>query len=264
MKTLIICLLFSFSAYAQKPVKIAVLDTGFDLKSDWEDASEFGLKKPVLCKKGHKDFTGTSIQDTHGHGTHVAGIIAKYAKKKYCLVILKTHDSTSLSQDETYRAINHAIKIGVDVISYSGGGSSFILKEYLAVKKALDAGILLVTAAGNDNERHDYQIHSVKIMIKSNKRHDYKIKYINRRTLAITSKRQKGYYPAAYDSRIISVKSYNNSERHGFSNYGDAYGYQDNGENVLSLLPNNVYGKMSGTSMATPKKTAQIINNWDF
>ena len=65
-------------------ITIAVIDTGLR-----KDIVEQGYSKGI-CKIGHKDFTGTGINDDHGHGTNISGLIHKYAKGlKYCQVIIK-------------------------------------------------------------------------------------------------------------------------------------------------------------------------------
>lgn len=269
----LLTILFSITVHAKNPIKVAVLDSGFDFKSTWQDAKSQGLVVPKLCKEGHKDFTNTNLNDNHGHGTHVAGIIAKYAgNADYCLVILKIYDPKTRSiepEASTTKAMRYARAIGASIINYSGGGVGFNIGEYIEVKKNLDSGIVIVAAAGNEKEQNDYQIHSVKFSYFGKNSelamYRYTITYINRKTLQITDKAPKNpYYPAAYDPRIISVMSYDKTKRHSFSNYGAAYNSMSDGYDILSLMPDNMYGKLSGTSMAAPKKTGQIIENWDI
>lgn len=256
---------------SKKIIRVAVIDTGFDFNSEWKDASKFGLKKPKLCDKGHKDFTETGLQDNHGHGTHVAGIIAANTKvENYCLVIIKSFDtkSTKNSVSASTQAFSYALDIGVDIINYSSGGRAFDLKEYLVIKNILDKGIALVAAAGNNSEKIDHLVYNVAFqydrLYAGNKvMYDFKITYLNKDSLKITDKApENSYYPAAYDSRIISVQNFIGKKRVSSSNYGAAFGYSENGHEVYSLLPNNRYGKMTGTSQAAPKVAAKIINNW--
>ncbi len=267
-----ISILYSINGYAEDikynkdTIKIAVLDTGYDFNSNWKyslNMGKFGLKKPKLCKSGHKDFTNTDIQDDHGHGTHIVGLIAKEAKDaNYCMIILKTWSPVSkiIGGLANYNAIVYAVDMGVDIINYSGGGKTFYLKEYLAVKKALDKGIVLVMAAGNERERVDY--HVLKVSIKD-KRTPY---YIHRKTGHITTKTPKNtYFPAGYDPRIISVE---NIDKKGkllsSSNYGETSYHQEVGDSVMSLIPNNKLAKMTGTSQATAVRTGKIVNKWDI
>lgn len=207
-----------------KQIKVAVIDTGFDFNSKWSI-------QPKLCATGHKDFTGTGLQDNHGHGTHIAGLIAKYAgEANYCLVIIKFFDPKEYKPDNVKHstdAFNYAVDQEVDVINYSGGGTEYSEEEYNAVLKALNADITIVAAAGN--ERSD---------------------------LTKTT-----YYPALYDSRIEVVGAIDaNADRIPASNYGPQVDAYEQGKNVLSNLPNNSYGYMTGTSQATAIHTGKIVN----
>src|SRR5574337_1152024 len=73
-----------------KPTVIAVIDTGFGVEDKGED-KWLGQENVKLCKFGHKNFVDDNNSDkfdtkspvpvdTHGHGTHIAGIIDKYAR----------------------------------------------------------------------------------------------------------------------------------------------------------------------------------------
>jgi minor extracellular protease Epr len=217
------------SAAKAEPIKIAVIDTGFDFNSNWPAATKLGLTKPKLCKAGHKDFTKTGLKDTHGHGTHIAGLIAKYADNAdYCLVILKFYDSRATTSNlrSIVDAINYAVSLKVDFINLSLGGVHPSELERQAVLNALNANIRVVSAAGNE---------------KSN--------------LA-----QKGYYPALYDSRIVVVGATKETgERLPASNYGPQVTYTAIGHEVLSLGLNNTFVKESGTSQATAKITGFLV-----
>lgn len=256
---------------SEKIIKVAVIDTGFDFKSNWFRFSKIGYKKPQLCDGLHRDFTNTSVQDQNGHGTHVAGIISRKVRhKKYCLIIIKAWRA-GLTDIETIRAIessfNYALSAGADIINYSGGGSTFDLAEYVAVKRALDSGIIVVAAAGNDAKKIDYVVHSVQTKLRhyENRKilYEAKVTFLNRKTLRVTHEEPKNaYYPATYDSRIIAVMNYAGDKPSQSSNYGHAFTYKEDGEGVISLGLNNSLVRMTGTSQAAPKKVAQIINNW--
>lgn len=206
-----------------KTIKVAVIDTGFDFKATWQPNSDDLPRKPTLCRTGHTDFTGTGINDSHGHGTHIAGLIGKYAGyADYCLVILKYYkpdtDITNLAN--SILAINLAIDQKVDVINYSGGGLLKSELECAAIVQALDKGIKVVAAAGN--ERLDLD--------------------------------KFNYYPALCDPRVIVVEGLDSfGNRVPSSNYSThkITTVKELGNHVLSTLPNGQYGYMTGTSQAT-------------
>jgi len=103
---MMVCAINSKAETANKLLKIAVIDTGISLDRI-QDAS--------LCKTGHKDFTGYGLNDNHGHGTHIYGLIDQYAKNiklktnsdvallsktsvSYCQIIIKFYDLESTSR----------------------------------------------------------------------------------------------------------------------------------------------------------------------
>lgn len=212
---------FFYQVADAKTITVAVIDTGFDFKGSWTTV------KPKLCKYGHKDFTGTGLTDNHGHGTHVAGLIAKGNEKvDYCLVILKYWNDRGDANtiNTSTNALRHAIDIGVTMINYSGGGVQVSEEEQRLILKALNKGITIVVAAGN--ERND-----------------------------------KPYYPAAYDKRIIVVGSKDQyGNRLPSSSYGPNVDFYELGKDIYSTLPNNQYGYMTGTSQAAAITTGKILN----
>lgn len=160
--------------YTGKGVVIAVLDSGIDLKhQDFKD-------KVILLK----DFTGTGISDTIGHGTHVAGIAAG-AKNSYGthgvafdskLMIGKISSSGLISSSTALNSAIWASQSGADVVNMSIGFklSDTSIKPVLIApgvyrtsltntnkyaggfdpyqwKSAVGKDTVLVVAAGNDN-----------------------------------------------------------------------------------------------------------------
>lgn len=236
--TIILILVTVLSANAATTV-VAVIDTGYDFDSTWNehlkkvDSDGYLLRKPKICKSGSQDFTGSGIKDTNGHGTHVAGIIAKFAEDAdYCLVILKFF-SNNFSDNATpsAKAIKKAIELKVDIINYSAGGLSKMKEECDLIKKALDSGIQVVVAAGNESSN------------------------INKNP----------YYPAMCDDRVVAVSNVDD-----YGNLGPSSNYTDRkkgsrelaeekGVEVWSLLPGNKIGAMTGTSQAAPTRVGKMI-----
>lgn len=224
---------FSYPIALAKPVRIAVLDTGFN-----RDMLTQNVK---LCNDGHTDYTdgGDPFNDTNHHGTHIAGIIgAGLGKNFYCIVVIKYYDEHGADLNNvlnTIKAFERAIKLKVDIINYSGGGISPFDEEYKVVLKALDAGIKVVAAAGN--EHSDLRI--------------------------------KPYFPACYDNRIVMVES---TTKEGIdlntTNYigksfvdkvkcTNTHIVKDVGQVSLSLKGGGVF-TLEGTSQATAMRTAKV------
>lgn len=238
-----------------RDITVAVIDTGIDIQHEdlknnlWKNPGETGIDKNGKSKATNKidddgngfvdDVHGwnfvtnnNNIKDHHGHGTHVAGIIgAERGNKKgisgispkVSLMILKYYDPKFSNTDNlknTIQAIKYATKMGAKIINYSGGGIHYSAREFKAIKQARDKGILFVAASGNESSNSN----------KSN------------------------YYPAKYPlDNIISVTAINSAKKVlSSSNWGNKTVHiAAPGENILSTLPNNNYGRMTGTSQAT-------------
>lgn len=153
------------SQFTGKGIRLAVLDTGLDLK--------------------HPDFSGRNItvqnfvgdnqpfHDGHGHGTHCAGTAAGPRKPpqdprygvagEADLFIGRVLDDSGHGGDfNILQAIEWAVAQGCQVISMSLGapwfpGDSPYSAAYEAVaQRALAAGSLIVAAAGNEASRPGY------------------------------------------------------------------------------------------------------------
>ncbi len=238
-----------------KSTVVAVIDTGIDsnhedLKNNlWSNPGETGIDSAGRNKASNgvdddqNGFTddvhgwnfvsgNNKLDDNHGHGTHIAGIIgAEAANKKgisgispnVSLMVLKYFDPKVPNTDNlknTIAAIRYAVKMGAHIINYSGGGTDFSQEEHDAVALADKKGVLFVAAAGNERSNSD----------------------------------QHHYFPADYGLKnIISVTAIDpGTEVLSSSNYGVlTVDIAAPGQNILSCLPNNSYGLMTGTSQAT-------------
>lgn len=183
--------------------------------------------------------------DEHGHGTHVAGIIAMtpgngggvgvaYGSKIMC--IRAGQANGSFASSDIAKAIKYAADNGADVINMSFGGTG---KSYLVEAALQDAfpSCVLVAAAGNDG-------------------------------LPTTDAIDAGYfntediYPAGYKYVLGVMATDNNQNLASFSNWDFAEGQNCEyeiaapGVGIYSTIPGNKYARWSGTSMAAPNVSA--------
>lgn len=252
-------------------VVVAIVDTGIDLNHQdlknnlWVNPGESGLdangKNKATNgvdddKNGFVDdvhgwnFVNNSprIEDNHGHGTHIAGIVGAEGgngfgisgiASKVSLMVLKYYDPKSPGNnlENTIRAFNYAAQMNANIINYSGGGVDFSQKEFEAIRRARSKGILFVAAAGNERSNSD----------------------------------QQKYYPANYDlDNIVSVTAINPQlQVLPSSNYGvHTVHVAAPGEEIYSTMPGNTFGTLTGTSQATAFATGLAVlikaNHPDF
>ena len=183
--------------------------------------------------------------DEHGHGTHVAGIIAMtpgngggvgvaYGAKIMC--VRAGQANGRFASSDIAKAIKYAADNGADVINMSFGGTG---RSYLVESALQDAfpSCVLVAAAGNDGLPTNDAINAG---------------YFNTEDI----------YPAGYKYVLGVMATDNNKSLASFSNWdfaegsGCEYEMAAPGVNIYSTLPGNRYACWSGTSMATPNVAA--------
>ncbi|WP_163526608.1 phage tail spike protein [Halobacillus ihumii] len=131
-------------------VVVAVIDTGIDTNHP-------DLQGKII---GGQDFTGEgSYEDTHGHGTHVAGTVAGetvgVAPKASILAYRVFNSLGNTDWQWITNAINAAVDwIGpngekVQVINISIGSYYTYDERHDAIKRAVDNGIVVICSAGN-------------------------------------------------------------------------------------------------------------------
>ena len=191
----------------KRKVIIAIIDSGYN--------------SPFLTEKYIANENGFNVS----HGTHITGII--YAINPDAEIIsynVFKKDATEIEIiNQTALAIRKAIKEKVDLINISMSGVETSIEEIEAIEEAQKQGIVILVAAGNDNQELSY--------------------------LDCTS------YPAChkrYFNNIIVVGNILNTEfKAKRSNYGKILDVSFNGVMVESLDPELGFAYQSGTSQAT-------------
>ncbi len=208
---------------ANKKVKIAIMDSGVDnTHRDLEGIyiSHYNAINPT-----------NDATDRLGHGTAMAGIITandngkgiKGISHNVEILSIKVLDNQGKGDLSNFvSGIEWAIKQDVDVINMSFGIKRDDPLLRGAVEKAMDKGIIIVAAAGNNPG-------------------------------------MSTQFPAAYEN-VISVSAIDHLENpYPYASLGKI-DYSAPGVNILTLQPNNKYHVFDGTSFATAHVTGIVAN----
>jgi len=226
---------------------VAVIDSGVDYNHYvFVDSGAIWVNDDEIPGNGIDDDGNGYIDDVRGwnfvansndpmdddnHGTHVAGIVLGITQDifkptldpaKIQIMPLKFLDNNGVgTTSAALEAINYAIDNGANVLSNSWGGGSYSQALHDVVTAAYNNGLSFIAAAGNSGNDND----SVPI------------------------------YPANYDvPNVVSIAATSDVDGlASFSNFGDSSVHVASpGMSILSTLPNDSFGRSSGTSMAAP------------
>lgn len=147
------------TAASGKGVRVGIIDTGIDYMHE-ALGNGYGLGHTV---SGGYDFVNNDDDpmDDNGHGTHVAGIIAGRSATMHSLApnsLLFAYKALDAGGNgiasNVIAAIERAIADSVSIINISLGSNTGNPNDVLceAVNRAVDAGIVVVVAAGNAGE----------------------------------------------------------------------------------------------------------------
>lgn len=233
-------------SYNNRPI-VAIIDTGLDKQHElfvrsnalWVNLKEIPNNGIDDDQNGYIDDVNgwnfinnnANFVDDEGHGTHVAGIVVgagldifspQLDQSKIQVMPLKFLDSSGAgSTSNAVKAIYYAVNNGARIINNSWGGPGYSSALLEALSYAYNQHVLIVSAAGNSSKNND--------------------------TIEM--------FPANYvvPSNISIAASSDTDRLASFSNYGvKSVHVVSPGVYIYSSLPNNMYGSMSGTSMAAP------------
>jgi subtilisin family serine protease len=209
---------------------LAVVDTGYLLHADMAGRWHLPQGQNLDVADGDGDPTDDTpdaqAQTPTSHGLAVASVLGAdtnnlqgmagvtWAGQVLPLKVARSQDGT-ITTAFVADAVRLAVSLGAKVINLSLGGSAYDPALESALSAARSQGAVLVAAAGNDG------MDGVR-------------------------------YPARY-SAVIAVGSVDNNKRKSsFSNCGRELDLVAPGREVVVLLPNEGYGRASGTSFAAP------------
>ncbi|WP_240421799.1 fibronectin type III domain-containing protein [Paenibacillus periandrae] len=206
-------------------IKVALLDTGIGSHLD------LNVKGGISFVENNRSYV-----DDNGHGTQVAGTLAAVnnhfgvvgTASKVDLYAVKVLDSSGVGDyAQVIQGIDWAIQNKMNIISMSFGGSEDSKALHQAIKRAIDKGILVIAAAGNNG-----------------------------------SSTENPLYPARF-SEVISVGAVDkNLQKAWFSSTGEKIDLMAPGTDILSTSMDGQYSVMSGTSMAVPHVTGSAAALW--
>lgn len=197
--------------YSDEEILVAVIDTGALIHSAYADR----------CNEGINIVTGGAVVPAV-HGTHVTGTVLDGADsdniRVWNLDVFNGEDGASVLAVST--AVYQAIDAGADVINMSLGSAGCSYYEDLAIQDAINAGITVVIAAGNET--------------------------VDATTTPCCP---------AHNEAAITVGAYNIDHKIAdFSNYGDCVDVCAPGVAIWSLshIQDGSFTSLNGTSMASP------------
>ncbi|MFE3518060.1 type VII secretion-associated serine protease mycosin [Streptomyces sp. NPDC059166] len=222
-----------------KGVRVAVIDTGVDVKNPQLAKAVDAGSGSNLLPKGLKDDNGSPIErgkengttDVVGHGTKVAGIIAAREAKgtgftglapDATIIPIQQNDAEGHGTAETLAAaIGHAVREGADVINISQDTANAV-EPAPALRQAVDAAlakeVVVVASAGNDG----------------------------------LDGTLKETYPASFPGVLAVAASDRNNERAAFSQSGEFVGVAAPGVDMISTVPGGGHCADNGTSFSAP------------
>lgn len=212
-------------------VIVGVFDTGINVKHDY-------FSNSGRVEEGYNVFDqNTNATDSHGHGSHVAGIILNNTLSNVKVKMYKLNSNSFITNTTAASlfatAIISAVDDGVDVINMSL--SLNFTSNYIddALDYAYNNNVPVVVSAGNDYNGEGYSVDSA---------------YLASKTTVIAV--------SAIDENLNPMRKSKNGKVS--TNYGECVDIAAPGEDINSVNFLLGFMEMSGTSMAAPFVTAAV------
>lgn len=222
-------------------VTVGIVDTGV---GPHRDLALHGQQPQGCCTV--TGLPSGRFADESGHGTHVAGVIGGNGALKSLApgVTLRAYRvfgeaASGATNYAILKAMMQAARDGCDIINLSIGGGPPDPGVAEAIQDARNHGMLVIIAAGNDG----------KPFVSFPAAHE--------NAIAVAALGRRGTYPAqsaaAAAVRAAPASTLDANEFvAAFSNTGERIDVIAPGVGIVSTLPGNRYGALSGTSMAAP------------
>lgn len=223
-------------AAPQRTVYLAIIDTG--VAADHPDLAQRIRRRSDGTIYGfNTQLNNANTYDSHGHGTHCAGIAAAHTNNGIGIAgvagtapvqimpVKVLNDQGYGTMTDVARGITWAADNDAHVLSLSLGGNAGTQQLADAVNYAWNRGCLVVAAAGNNGTNAPF-------------------------------------YPAYYENAVAVAASDLNDRLTDFSQYGAWVDIAAPGRSILSTLPGNFYERWSGTSMACPHVAGAAALLW--
>lgn len=202
--------------YGSEQIIVAIIDDGIDV-------THKDLTNQIVRPYDFVNSSSTNIR-AGKHGTHVAGIVAASMNNQLGgigiapqtkIMPINVFNGDKAYTSDIIKAIQYAVQNGANIINFSLGMPTFSKELEEAIQSAYKSGVLIIAASGNDSN-------------------------------------SEKFYPASY-REVISVSATDQKDQLAdYSNYGSDIDLSAPGTQILSTLPNGMYGFFSGTSMAAP------------
>jgi subtilisin family serine protease len=216
-------------------VVVGICDTGVDFEHPELENVEYYVGGD--SSSFDATFTENRMSDNHGHGTHIAGTIGAEVDNGHGIAGIapgaKIVSGKIFTAEATgyiswlARCLERMIELDVDVVNLSVSGP-YGITGHIKAREAMDKGITLVLAAGNNGTYYRYSNH-------------------------INS------FPGLIKVAALASAELGGNERLAdFSNYGDWIDIVAPGQLIYAPILRGGYGSWSGTSMAAPHVAAVV------
>ncbi|HLV81724.1 MAG TPA: S8 family serine peptidase [Chthonomonadaceae bacterium] len=201
-------------------IVVAVLDTGATfhhpaLKSHYVEGYN-----TLAPGQSPDDIADGVTNEAVGHGTMIAGIIARTAPKAQIMPVRVLNGDGIGTALDVAIGIDYAVTHGARALNMSFGSAQDSRALEAALGEALDAGVVIVASAGNDNA-------------------------------------SSNHYPAASPDILAVTSVDSNYVKSSYANFGSYMAVVAPGSGIRSTYYTGGYANWSGTSFAVPFITAE-------